>query len=103
MKFPAGPETQKKAAKTVPGQLAILLNAVLYSGDYRTVLEEGWSKDQKVERRRWVAEDVVYKGNDVIPPGMAKIPERDAYFETEELLRSIRDFLEFRAFEEVIP
>jgi len=103
MKHPIGPETQKKAAKTVPGQLAILLNQVLYTGDYRTILEEGWSNDKKVERRRWVAEDVVYKGDSVIPPGMAKIPERDKYFETEELLRSIRDFLEFRSFEEVIP
>jgi hypothetical protein len=103
MKIPCGPETRKKAAKTTPGQLATLLNRVLYSGDYRSVIEPGWSKDHGIEHRRWVAEDVVYKGDDAIPEGMPKIEGRENYFETEALLRSIRDFLEFKSFEEVIP
>jgi len=103
MKIPCGPETRKKAAKTTPGQLAALLNRVLYSGDYRNVLEEGWSTQQNKLLRRWVAEDVVYKGDDAIPEGMTRIEGRDSYFETEALLRSIRDFLEFKSFEEVIP
>jgi hypothetical protein len=93
MKYPVGPETMKEAAKTTPGQLAILLNRVLYMADYKTT---GGT-------RRWVAEDVTYKGDDTIPPGMQAIPHRDKYFDTEQLMLAIRDYLEFRSLEEVIP
>jgi hypothetical protein len=99
MKYPAGPETQKKAAKTTPGQLANLLNRLLYDGDYKTVREAGLDRDV----HRWVAPDEVYKGGDAIPEGMAEVEGRESYFETESLLRAIRDYLEFRSLEEVIP
>jgi hypothetical protein len=102
-KFPVGPETVKKASKTIPGQLAVLLNEVLYSADYRTVLEKGFSDGPMIEHRRWVAEDVVYKGDKPIPSGMAMIFGRDQYFETQELMIAIRDYLEFMSFKEVIP
>lgn len=102
-KFPVGPETVKKASKTIPGQLAVLLNEVLYSADYRTVWEKGFSDGPKIEHRRWVAEDVVYKGDKSIPSGMEKMPGKDQYFETQELMIAIRDYLEFMSFKEVIP
>jgi hypothetical protein len=102
-KFPVGPETVKKAAKTVPGQLAVLLNQVLYSADYRKVLEPGFTSNPTSERRRWVAEDEVFKGDRTIPVGMKKIENRSNYFETEELMIAIRDYLEFMSFKEVIP
>jgi hypothetical protein len=102
-KFPVGPETIKKAAKTVPGQLAVLLNKVLYSADYRKVLEPGFTSQPTIECRRWVAEDVVYKGDKPIPSGMKGIESRANYFETEELMIAIRDYLEFSSFKEVIP
>ena len=102
-KFPVGPETMKKAARTVPGQLAILLNKVLYSADYRTVLEPGYSSSPTSERRRWVAEDKVFKGDKTLPVGMKSIDAGSSYFETEELMIAIRDFLEFSSFKEVIP
>jgi hypothetical protein len=103
MKIPCGPETRKKAANTTPRQLASLLNRVLYSADHKHVLEEGWSKINDKPVRRWVAHDVVYKGDEPIPEGMTKIEDKDKYFETEALLIAIRDFLEFKSFEEVIP
>jgi hypothetical protein len=102
-KFPVGPETVKKAAKTVPGQLAVLLNEVLYSADYKKVLEPGFSDMPQIERRRWVAEDEVFKGDKPIPSGMKGMANRNSYFETQELMIAIRDYLEFMSFKEVIP
>jgi hypothetical protein len=102
-KFPVGPETVKKAAKTVPGQLAVLLNEVLYFADYKKVLEPGMTSEPTIECRRWVTEDVVFKGDKPIPDGMKKMDNRNCYFETEELMIAIRDYLEFMSFKEVIP
>lgn len=102
-KFPVCPETIKEAAKTVPGQLAVLLNKVLYSADYRKVLEPGFTSTPTIECRRWVAEAEVFKGDSTIPVGMKKIENRSSYFETQELMIAIRDYLEFSSFKEVIP
>lgn len=98
MRYPVGPETQKKAAKTEPGQLAALLNRVLYSAD---VAEVQISEHHKT--MRWVAEREFYKGDDPVPKSVP-VPDRGScYCETESLMRAIRDYLEFRSFEEVIP
>jgi hypothetical protein len=95
MKYPVGPQTQKKAAQTEPGKLAALLNRVLYSADTKDIeVAQGYVK------KRWVAENEFYRGEDPLPEGLAAKPN---YCTTEELMRAIRDYLEFRSFEEVIP
>lgn len=95
MKYPVGPQTIRRAAQTQPGKLAALLNRVLYSADARDIEV---SKDYKA--KRWVAENEFFRGEDPLPEGIAAKPN---YCTTDELMRAIRDYLEFRSFEEVIP
>lgn len=95
MKYPVGPQTLKKAANTEPGKLAALLNRVLYSADIKDVeIAAGY------KAKRWVAEQEFYRGDASLPPGLQS---RENYCETEALMRAIRDYLEFRSLEEVIP
>ena len=101
MKYPVGPQAMKRAAQTEPGKLAALLNRVLYSADYRDVPLPG--SMGKTEARRWVAEDQVFKNNDEMPKSVPACGNNACYFETEALMRAIRDYLEFRSLEEVIP
>lgn len=101
MKYPVGPQTMKRAAQTEPGKLAALLNRVMYSADYRDVPLRG--SMSRTEVRRWVAEDQVFKNEDPMPKSVPACGNNACYFETEALMRAIRDYLEFRSFEEVIP
>lgn len=101
MKYPVGPQTIKRAAQTEPGKLAALLNRVLYSADCSDVTLPGTIGEVKV--RRWVAEDQVFRNEDQMPASVPACGNNACYFETETLMRAIRDYLEFRSFEEVIP
>jgi len=98
MKYPVGPKTQRLAANTQAGRLAALLNRVLYSADVRDV-----PIIDDVVKKRWVAEELIYKSDDPFPDGVSAPDSKAAYFKTEDLMRAIRDYLEFRSFEEVIP
>lgn len=98
MKYPVGPQTRKKAAQTQPGKLAALLNHVLYSADTHKV-----HVTEHVAVERWVAEKMFFIGDDPLPEGLSSPEGAESYCETEALMRAIRDYLEFRSFEEVIP
>ena len=102
MKYPVGPQTQAKAAKTEPGKMAAALNRVLYSADAREVLISNTDPKQGTIKG-WVAQVKVFKNNDELPSGVAPHGDNGLYFLTEDLMRAIRDYLEFRSFEEVIP
>ena len=100
MKYPVGPQALKKAAQTEAGKLASLLNRVLYEADSQDIpLKETPS----VQVKRWVAPYEFFKNDDPMPDGIP-VAERGAmYCETEALMRAIRDYLEFKSLEEVIP
>jgi hypothetical protein len=100
MKLPVGPQTLKKAANTEAGKLACLLNRVLYVADKRDVQI---SSEPTAQVKKWVAPEDVYKGNDPLPSGMPVSEQGSSYCNTEALMRAIRDYLEFKSFEEVIP
>lgn len=98
--YPIGPETQRKAAATQAGRLANALNRVLYGADTYNVKLRGSSGTIK----RWGTEVRVYAGNgNKLPDGVPASDGNDSYFDTEELMRAIRDYLEFQSFVEVIP
>lgn len=99
-KHPIGPETQRKAANTQAGRLASALNRVLYSADtYSVSLPQSSGMID-----RWCAEVRVYNGHSgKLPDGVPASCGNDDYFDTEELMRAIRDYLEFQSFLEVIP
>jgi hypothetical protein len=106
MKFPVGPRTIEKAAKTEAGKLAAALNRVLYSADNADVMlksgYDGKGVDKfDVKARRYVCQDKVFRNDDPLPPGVSPCGNDGKYFETEQLMHAIRDFLESAAIREV--
>lgn len=99
MKYPVGPKTRKEAAATQPGRLAAILNKILYNGDFRQVK----ISDHCKEVRHWSTTDTVYMGDISLPEGVDYIEQGRNSVCPEDVLRAIRDYLEFRSFEEVIP
>lgn len=96
-KYPIGPETLKKAGNTQSGKLAAALNRVLYVGDTKTITVNNCNY------KGWVTGDEIWRGDAPLPDGVPAVGHKDCYFETEQLLRAIRDHLEFMALKEVIP
>lgn len=102
MKFPVGPKTIEKAAKTEAGKLAAALNRVLYSADNAEILmksgKDGKGVDQfTVKVRKYVCEDEVFRNNDPLPSAVSPCGSGGHYFETEQLMIAIRDYLEAAA------
>lgn len=100
MKYPIGPETIRKARKTVEGQLALLLNELLYDADYADVTLQG----TKEVVRRWVTGPQLFIGDNCKDlPESLRVPGEPNYIATEALIREIRDRLEFLSYRNVIP
>jgi hypothetical protein len=101
-KYPIGPKTIEKASKTEAGKLAGLLNRVLYSADNAEVMIKTHSNNFDTKADRYVCQQRVFKGNDLMPSSVTCPPHSDGkYFETEKLMLAIRDYLEATAIREV--
>jgi hypothetical protein len=101
-KYPIGPKTIEKASKTEAGKLAGLLNRVLYSADNAEVMIKTHSNNCDTKADRYVCQQRVFKGNDLMPTSVTCPPHSDGkYFETEKLMLAIRDYLEAAAIREV--
>lgn len=99
-RYPVGPKTLARAAKTEAGKLAELLNRVLYSADNREVREQGFSSDKFDQAKmRWVAEREIYINASALPSRLSE--SKPQYIETQRLMLAIRDFLEEVAIREV--
>lgn len=106
MKFPVGPKTIEKAAKTEAGKLAAALNRVLYSADNADILiKSGYGRNGvdkfDIKAHRYVCLDKVFCNDDPLPSGVSPCGDGGKFFETEQLMNAIRDFLEAAAIREV--
>lgn len=96
-KYPIGPKTIEKACETRSGHLASLLDRALYSGDVCEVTMSGFV----TPARRFVLPEETYAGDDL--PKEFQKEGKPSYFESERLLREVRDHLEWLAIREVSP
>lgn len=92
--LPIGPETRKKAAKTQSGRFAAALSRILYNADTKT-------SESGIRHLFTPAE--TFCGDDELPDGVPLKDPPHTYFDTEKLLRELRDHLEWLAFREVLP
>lgn len=92
-KFPCGPETRKKAAETEAGKLAILLNDILYVADTQPS-EHKYCSPRLVMPTKLLTHAPVPKSIPI---------DGSNYVDTIQVIRAIRDYLEWVSFQEVIP
>lgn len=97
--LPIGPQTQQRAAETEAGKLAKLLNRILYYSDTRQLQVLG-SPGALTPNHYLISNALTFVNKDPLPEGLHAV---NSHVETEEALRAIRDFLEYKALEEVIP
>lgn len=105
-KYPIGPKTMAKAAKTEAGKLAIALNRVLYSAGEADIMMKSHTDEQGIERftiktHKYICNDKVFRGDDDLPRGVPAAGQGGSYFATEQLLLVIRDYLEAASIREV--
>jgi len=89
-KLPIGPETMAKAAATQSGRFAAAISRILYGADTKTS-ESGIKYFQTPAK--------TFCGADALPDGIYIADS----FDTETMLRELRDHLEWLALKEVIP
>ena len=105
-RFPVGQKTIDKAAKTEAGKLAASLNRVMYSADnaeIRMFSHRGTDgvAEYTIKAHKYVCQDVVFRNQDALPKGVRATGHGGSYFETEQLMIAIRDYLEAAAIREV--
>ena len=105
-RFPVGPKTLDKAAKTEAGKLAAALNRVIYHSDNaetRMLSHHGTNgvPEYTIKAHKYVCPDKVFRNQDALPKGVLATGHEGHYFETEKLMLAIRDYLEAAAIREV--
>ena len=105
-KFPVGPKTMEKAAKTEAGKLAAALNRVIYHSDdadigMRSHKNDNGEWEYTIHTHKYVCPDKVFRNQDALPKGVPATGNGGSYFETEQLMLAIRDYLEAAAIREV--
>lgn len=105
-KFPVGPKTMEKAAKTEAGKLAAALNRVIYHSDNAEIrmlshLGTNGVPDYTIKAHKYVCPDKVFRNQDALPKGVPATGSGGSYFETEQLMLAIRDYLEAASIREV--
>ena len=105
-KFPVGPKTMEKASKTEAGKLAAALNRVMYSADNAEIrmlshLGTNGVPEYTIKAHRYVCPDKMCRNQDALPKGVPATGNEGRYFETEQLMFAIRDYLEAAAIREV--
>ena len=104
--FPVGPKTMERAAKTEAGKLAAAINRVMYSANNAEIrmlshLGTNGVPEYTIKAHKYVCPDEVYRNQDALPKGVPPAGSGGSYFETEQLMIAIRDYLEAAAIREV--
>ena len=105
-KYPVGPKTIEKAAKTEAGKMAAALNRVLYHSGSAEICLMSYTDSNGIDRfetrcRKYVCNVVTFNDQDPLPKGVPTCENGGYYFPTEQLLLAIRDYLEEAAIREV--
>ena len=96
----------EKASKTEAGKLAASLNRVMYSAhnaEIRMFPHRGTDgvAECTIKAHKYVCPDKVFRNQDALPKGVPATGHEGYYFETEQLMLAIRDYLEAAAIREV--
>ena len=105
-RYPVGPKTIEKAAKTEAGKLAAAINRVMYHAGSAEICMKSRTDSNGIDhfetrRHKYICEVETFKNEDPLPKGVAACHNRQNYFKTEQLLLAIRDYLEAAAIREV--
>jgi hypothetical protein len=95
-KHPVGPKAIERASRTKPGQLAVLLNEILYHADTK-VVTEGEHKYS-----RFVCTEDVYISSKINTESTLSCTKGKQRAATEAILQEIRDYLEWVSIREVV-
>jgi hypothetical protein len=105
-KYPVGPKTMERAAKTEAGKLAAALSRLMYGSDnadigMRSHTDSNGVVQYTIHARKYVCPEIVFRNSDELPKGVPAAGHEGRYFYSEKLLFAVRDYLEAAAIREV--